>query len=673
MFSASLAAAQTVALYPVPDPFHVPVGYAIGSDGNLWTAIGGNNGNAIGMVTSDGTLIEYPIPYAGGLPSDITAGPDGALWFTEANAADQSQVIGMMTTSGTFALYTVPTVDSGAGGWITAGPDGNLWFTEVEARKIGMVTTGGVFTEYPVPFGNRATYLTAGPDGNVWFTEDQANQIGMVTPTGTFTEYAIPTAGSNPGAITAGPDGALWFTERGSSGKIGRVTTSGTFTEYPIPNSLYYPTGIAVGPEGALWFTEWTAAAGVTDVKIASVTTSGVFTEYHLADPSLGVTLSIAVGPDGNLWSQLWGFASDWIVRFKRPNLCGDTFVDIGVEQCDDGNLANGDGCDSSCLLESDTVSVTSATGVFVATTDGEVDGATPSDPVETTVTSPNPGTISIVESAASPPLASGLVPLTGSVAITAPTATATNPLQFEFVLDRSILPATGSVVWLRNDVAVPRCTGPSGQASPDPCMAPPTTIGTDVHFMIYSSAASIWRPVVVLCDGSTATKPKLTAANIIPPSGDDRLLIKGEAVVPSSPRLDPLSSGVRILLAGATGASLLDVTVPSGAYDAISKTGWKRNAAQSVWTYKGPGTATAGIRKVRVKTDPQIQGGIKFRITGKSGSYPLTASDVPVAATLILDVASPTTEQCVEVRFPATPPTSPSCTLVDDTTLKCK
>ena len=36
-----------------------------------------------------------------------------------------------------------------------------------------------------------------------------------------------------------------------------------------------------------------------------------------------------------------------------QPASCGDGFVQAGVEACDDGNTASGDGCDASCLAES--------------------------------------------------------------------------------------------------------------------------------------------------------------------------------------------------------------------------------------------------------------------------------------------------------------------------------
>jgi hypothetical protein len=158
----------------------------------------------------------------------------------------------------------------------------------------------------------------------------------------------------------------------------------------------------------------------------------------------------------------------------------------------------------------------------------------------------------------------------------------------------------------------------------------------------------------------------------LLPPPGDDKLSIKGEAVVPLSPTLDPPTRGVRILLTGASGATLLDVSIASGANDAVTKTGWKSNSAHTAWTYKSPGTSTAGIQKVGVKVNKKVPGGIKFSVKGSNGTYPITASDVPLTATLVLDVPAATGGQCVEVVFPGTPPASPSCTLADGATLKC-
>ena len=113
---------------------------------------------------------------------------------------------------------------------------------------------------------------------------------------------------------------------------------------------------------------------------------------------------------------------------------CGNSNIEAG-ENCDDGNAVGGDCCSATCQYESNgsacssdgstcTTDQCNGSGVCAhidngscetssesvspggtTTTDPEADGATPSDPVETSITSPTGGTISIEErpSAGSP------------------------------------------------------------------------------------------------------------------------------------------------------------------------------------------------------------------------------------------------------------------------------
>jgi hypothetical protein len=48
----------------------------------------------------------------------------------------------------------------------------------------------------------------------------------------------------------------------------------------------------------------------------------------------------------------------------------------------------------------------------------------------------------------------------------------------------------------------------------------------------------------------------------------------------------DPVARGVRVVVADAASAVLLDVTVPGGAYDESVKTGWK--VKKTTWTWQG-------------------------------------------------------------------------------------
>jgi len=130
-------------------------------------------------------------------------------------------------------------------------------------------------------------------------------------------------------------------------------------------------------------------------------------------------------------------------------------------------------------------------------TTDTESDGATASDPVETTVISPAAGTISILEQTANGSPPSGFQFVGQEVAITAPGATAADPLVIIFELDASAIRSgedQTSIQLLRNGVAVPPCTGAPGDADLDPCVSSRVLQGDgDVEITVLTSTASDW------------------------------------------------------------------------------------------------------------------------------------------------------------------------------------
>jgi virginiamycin B lyase len=290
--SASAAAQSgtysSIAQYPLPTNFIY--GIAAGPDGALWFTEPALN--AIGRITTTGTITQYPVPTASSEPSKITVGPDGALWFTEVNVNQ----IGRITTAGDIVEYPVPTSMSLDLGGITGGPDGAVWFILNFSNKIGRITTGGVVTEYPALTENGGS-ITAGPDGALWFTVQDASKIGRITTAGALTEYPLPNDSSGPFGITMGPDGAMWITEVNTN-KIGRITIGGGisgFTEYPVPSASGFNLGeITAGPDGALWFTLQLAN------EIGRITTTGTVTEYPV--PTAGGPTGIVAGPDGALW-----------------------------------------------------------------------------------------------------------------------------------------------------------------------------------------------------------------------------------------------------------------------------------------------------------------------------------------------------------------------------------
>lgn len=144
---------------------------------------------------------------------------------------------------------------------------------------------------------------------------------------------------------------------------------------------------------------------------------------------------------------------------------------------------------------------VINATGTFTAnesavvlisaggtlSTDTEVDGATPSDPIETSVMSPNPGTISIFKGSGM----NGDFTIGGLIVrISAPPATPTAPLTLVFLIDGA---DPNTVVVLRNGAPIPGCTGLPLTADPDPCVSNRQMAGGDAEVTVLTSAASDW------------------------------------------------------------------------------------------------------------------------------------------------------------------------------------
>jgi alpha-mannosidase len=147
--------------------------------------------------------------------------------------------------------------------------------------------------------------------------------------------------------------------------------------------------------------------------------------------------------------------------------------------------------------------------------------------------------------------------------------------------------------------------------------------------------------------------KPQLKVGRVdngIP--GDDRLKVKGVfALAPGVFTVDPRANGARVLVKTATGTPFFDVTLPSGPFVKPGP-GWIRNAAGTRYVFKDkrPG-GTGGVTKLVVSSS----GGAfaKVNLTAKNGTYPVTASDLPLQATVVLGgAAAGAAGECGEITF---------------------
>jgi uncharacterized delta-60 repeat protein len=166
----------------------------------------------------------------------------------------------------------------------------------------------------------------------------------------------------------------------------------------------------------------------------------------------------------------------------------------------------------------------------------------------------------------------------------------------------------------------------------------------------------------------AVATKHTLTLARLLAPSGDERVALKGQALLETTAGIDPVTDGVRVIVEDADDATVLDATIASGAYDRGSRIGWKVGGGGTAWTYRNPGSHPQGIRLVGVKlskSDPRL---VKFKVKGQNAAYPL--GTLPMRATIVL---APPSDLCIAASWPATPPVSPSCRLRNAATAACK
>src|SRR5438132_5342524 len=152
-------------------------------------------------------------------------------------------------------------------------------------------------------------------------------------------------------------------------------------------------------------------------------------------------------------------------------------------------------------------------------------------------------------------------------------------------------------------------------------------------------------------CTGAAITGGGLALGKLGAPAGDDTLAFKGRMTVPVAPAIDPVTTGVRVLVDG-----VLDATIPGGTFDSATETGWKAKK-NGAFTYHN-GRGILGIVKVALKPSSKAPGLVQFAVGGKTGSYAVDPAHLPRQATLILDAAA---GQCGDAGF-AGPAPAPVC-----------
>jgi len=364
------------------------------------------------------------------------------------------------------------------------------------------------------------------------------------------------------------------------------------------------------------------------------------------------------VGPgeacdDGN------GLGTDACKPDCTANVCGDGFVHIGVERCDHGGAGAGSGCAADCsALEPEVADDGNGGGVPVGgftlsvTTDGENDGATLSDPVETTVHVPpgtTAGTVKIVETPAPPASPPGFAFMGTLIDITVenlvPAPSASTPLRLELTLDSSqLLPGqTAATIEIRKDGApVAPCTGPVGVAVPDPCVSERATLQDgDVRISVLTSSASDWSSIGNVCGDAPAIGCRPAAAGksslaLTEKGAKDTLrwTWKGATSVVLGAFGQPVSSSDQTLcLYDATGLRAF-VTAPA-AGDCAGKPCWKALPKGKGFSYSDKEKSPDGVARLVLKPGAAGKSSVTLSASGPALTVPPTALSLPIVAQL--------------------------------------
>jgi hypothetical protein len=141
---------------------------------------------------------------------------------------------------------------------------------------------------------------------------------------------------------------------------------------------------------------------------------------------------------------------------------------------------------------------------------------------------------------------------------------------------------------------------------------------------------------------GIAAVAPQVVVTKLATPGGDDRLVLRGDLMLPGA--VDPVTTGARVLVGDATG-TLIDLSVPAGPFDSGTKTGWKARKGVFKTTLAAAGALGSAKVKVKAFTDPP--GLVRVQVVAKGGSWPGDPANLPLTFTAGLGAG-----QCGDAAF---------------------
>jgi hypothetical protein len=140
---------------------------------------------------------------------------------------------------------------------------------------------------------------------------------------------------------------------------------------------------------------------------------------------------------------------------------------------------------------------------------------------------------------------------------------------------------------------------------------------------------------------------------------GNDELTVRATAELglQATPPIDPIAKGLRLLVEDGLRGIVADTTIPPGAYDAGTRTGWRVSANGTRWKFSAPqAPGRLRVRRATVKMKPGDPSGIAVEVRSNRGEFTRGLRPLPYAADIVFDGLA---LQCVHLGIfaPATCP----------------
>jgi hypothetical protein len=209
----------------------------------------------------------------------------------------------------------------------------------------------------------------------------------------------------------------------------------------------------------------------------------------------------------------------------------------------------------------------------------------------------------------------------------------------------------TGSSIVCPVDFVSPDTDGDSECDLVDNCALDPNASQLDSDS---DGDGDVCDPCTNVAGQRNAARRKITLKKMLPPTGDDKLIMKGRVLVPTTPTINPVANGVRVILENTT-EQMLDLVIPGDPYNPTTRTGWRTNATSTRFIYKnGSPTPASPISGITIVTSPNTPGVYKITVKGKNGDFAVGVGEIPVKGIVVLDSPTAETGQCGEWVFPS-------------------